>query len=99
MVARDLTRHWAVGPANMAVSVCSDAQRVVMTPTAGGGGIGGANLVSESISINIYVRTLHGRKASNASQASNASSRIKNLHIRRAKVCTQDMLKSAHKTC
>ena len=41
---------------------------------------------------------LYGRKASNASQASNASSRI-NLHIRRAKVCTQDMLKSAHKTC
>ena len=66
---------------------CSDAQRVVMTPTARRGGIGGANLVSDSISINIYVRTLHGRKASNASQASNASSRI-NLHTRRAKVCT-----------
>ena len=42
---------------------------------------------NDSISINIYVRTLHGRKESNASQASNASSRI-NLHIRRAKVCT-----------
>ena len=46
-----------------------------------------ANLVSDSISLSIYVRTLHGRKASNASQASNASSRI-NLDIRRAKVCT-----------
>ena len=66
---------------------CSEAQRVVMTPTAGGGGIGGANLVSDSISINIYVRTLRGRKASNVSQARDASSHI-NLHIRRANVCT-----------
>ena len=66
---------------------CFDAQRVVMTLTARRGGMGGANLVSDSISINIYVRTLHERKASNASQASNAGSRI-NLHIRRAKVCT-----------
>ena len=33
------------------------------------------------------VRMPYGRKASNASQANNASSRI-NLHIRRAKVCT-----------
>ena len=48
----------------------SEAQRVVMTHTAGGGGIGGAHLVSDSISINIYVWTLHGRKASNASQGS-----------------------------
>ena len=44
------------------------------------------------------VRMPYVRKASNASQASNASSRI-NVHIRRAKVCTQDVLKSAHKTC
>ena len=65
----------------------SEAQRVVMTHTAGGDGIGGANLVSDRICINICVRTLHGRKASNASQASNASSRI-NLHIRRAKIYT-----------
>ena len=77
---------------------CSEAQRAVMTPTARRGGIGGANLVSDSININMYVRTLHGCKASNASQASNASSRI-NLHISRVKICTQDMLKSAHKTC
>ena len=67
--------------------ICSEAQRVVMTHTAGGGGIGGANLVSDSISINIYVWTLHGHKARKASKASNASVRI-NLHIRRAKVCT-----------
>ena len=33
------------------------------------------------------VRMPYGRKASNASQASNASSRI-NLNIRRAKACT-----------
>ena len=60
--------------------------RVVMTHTAGRRGMGGANLVSDSISININVRTLHGRKASNASQASNASSRM-NLHIRCVQVC------------
>ena len=33
-----------------------------------------------------------------ASEASAASSRM-NLHIRRAKVYTQDMLKSEHNTC